>query len=200
MNPKPIQGLVLKIRKGRLIGNSLIVLAVILLIIGLLMPYYKTPQRLSGTGPNVEFSSTLTYWIRTYIIPPIDSGTPINLSVQSDKVGATWVLLAPYDPRTQSLGGPPIVNLVFTKEQKGLVTFTSADQSGPYMLMITSYNSSYIFYLDSVWSPFYDLRASTTIGLALLPIGIVVIYYDGIAERREKMFKEALKGIPERKD
>jgi hypothetical protein len=80
------------------------------------------------------------------------------------------------------------------------VTFTSADQSGPYMLMITSYNSSYIFYLDSVWSPFYELRASTTIGLALLPIGIVVIYYDGIAERREKMFKEALKGITERKD
>jgi hypothetical protein len=188
----------LKIRKVRLIGNSLIVLGVILLIIGLLMPYYKIPQRLSGTGPDVQFTPTRTYWIRSYFVPPIDSGTPINLSVMSDKPGATWVLLAPYDPQTQSLGGPPIVNTIFAKEQKGLVTFISADQSGPYMLMITSYNSSYSFYISSVWSPFYELRASTTVGLAILPIGIVAVYYDGIAERREKMFEEALKGIPKR--
>ena len=190
----------MKIRKGRLAGNSLIVLGVILLIIGLLMPYYKTPQRLSGTGPNVQFSLTRTYWIRTYIIPPIDSGTPINLSVMSDKAGATWVLLAPYDAGTQSLSGPPLVNAAFAKDQKGLVTFISADKSGPYMLMITSYNSSYSFYLSSVWSPFYELRASTTIGLAILPIGIVTLYYDGITERREKMFEEALRGIPRRTD
>lgn len=198
MNLKQINGSILKIRKGRLIGNSLIVLAVILLIIGLLMPYYKTPQRLSGTGPGVEFTSALTYWVKTYIIPPIDSGTPINLSVLSDKPGATWVMLAPYDPQTQSLAGPPIVNVVFAREQKGLVTFVGADQSGPYMLMITSYNSSYTFYLDSVWSPFYEFRASTTIGLAILPVGIVVTYYDGIAERRERMFQEAIRDIPKR--
>lgn len=80
------------------------------------------------------------------------------------------------------------------------MTFTAADQSGPYMLMITSYNCSYSFYLDSVWSPFYELRASTTIGLAILSIGIVAVYYDGIVERREEMFREALKGIPGRTD
>jgi hypothetical protein len=190
----------LRLRKGRLIGNTLIIIAVVLLIIGLLMPNYKIPQRLSGTGPNVRFSPTLTYWWRSYIVPPIDKGTPINLSVLSDKPGATWVLLAPYDPQTQSLGGPPIVNVVFAKEQKGLVTFLTTEQSGPYMLMITSYNSSYSFYLGSVWSPFYELRAWTTIGLAILPIGIVTIYYDGIVEKREEMFEEALKGIPKRTD
>jgi hypothetical protein len=160
------------------------------------MPNYKTPQRLSGTGPNVQFSPTLTYWLRSYILPPIDKGTPINLNVLSDKPGATWVLLAPYDPQTQSLGGPPIVNTIFAKDQKGIVVFTSADTTGQYMLMITSYNSSYSFYLDSVWSPFYELRAWTTIGLAILPIGIVTIYYDGLVEKREAMFEEALKGIP----
>jgi hypothetical protein len=190
----------LKIRKWRVIGNSLTVLGVILLIIGLLMPYYKIPQRMSGTGPNVQFTPTRTYWMRTYIIPPIDGGTPINLSVMSDRSGATWVLLAPYDTQTQSLAGPPLVNTVFARDQKGLVTFIIADRSGPYMLMITSYNSSYTFYLSSVWSPFYELRSSTTIGLAILPIGIVTIYYDGIVERREKIIEEALTGIPRRTD
>jgi hypothetical protein len=182
------------------IGDSLIVLGVILLIIGLLMPYYKIPQRISGTGPNVQFTPTRTYWIRTYIIPPIDRGTPINLSVMSDRSGATWVLLGPYDTQTQSLAGPPLVNTVFAKDQKGLVTFIIADKSGPYMLMITSYNSTYSFYLSSVWSPFYELRSSTAIGLAVLPIGIVTAYYDGIVERREKMFEETLAGIPKRTD
>jgi hypothetical protein len=190
----------LKIRKWRVIGNSLVVLGVILLIIGLLMPYYKIPQRMSGTGPNVQFTSTRTYWVRTYIIPPIDGGTPINLSVMSDRSGATWVLLAPYDTQTQSLAGPPLVNTVFAGDQKGLVTFVIADKSGPYLLMITSYNSTYTFYLSSVWSPFYELRSSTTIGLAILPIGIVTTYYDGIVERREKMIEEALTGIPRRTD
>jgi len=190
----------LNIRKWRAIGNSLVVLGVILLIIGLLMPYYKIPQRISGTGPSVEFTSTRTYWMRTYIVPPIESGTHINLSVISDKSGATWVLLAPYDTQTQSLGGPPLVNTVFARDQNGLVIFLRADKSGPYMLMITSYNSSYSFYLSSVWSPFYELRSSTTIGLAVLPIGVLVVYYDGIAERRERTFEEALKGIPKRTD
>ena len=160
------------------------------------MPYYKTPQRLSATGPEIEFSPTRPYWITTYIIPPIDKGTPINLSVLSDKTGATWVMLAPYDAQTQNLGGSPTINVVFAKDQRGLVTFTSAEQSGPYMLMITSYNSSYSLSLSSVWSPFYELRALATIGLAILPIGIVAAYYDGIVERREEMVREALKGIP----
>lgn len=188
----------MKIRKYRVIGNSLVVLGVILLIIGLLMPYYRIPQRIGGTGPDVQFTPTQTYWMRTYIIPPIASGTPIDLSVMSDRPGATQVLLAPYDPQTQSLAGPPLVNTVFAKDQKGLVTFIITDKSSPYMLMITSYNSSYSFYLGSVWSPFYELRSSTTIGLAVLPIGIVTLYYDGIVERREKMFEAALTGIPKR--
>jgi hypothetical protein len=188
----------MKIRARRLFGNSLVVVGVVLLVIGLLMPYYKTPQRLSGTGPGVEFTPTRTYWVKTYIIPPIDSGTPINLSVLSDKPGATWVMLAPYDPQTQSLANSPIVNVIFAKEQKGLVTFVGADQSAPYMLMITSYNSSYTFTVSSVWSPYYELRASTIFGLAILPMGIVATLYDEMAERREKMFEEALKGIPKR--
>jgi hypothetical protein len=180
----PAKGPVLNIRKGRLFGSSLIVLAVIMIVFGLLMPYYKTSQRLAATGPDIQFTPRQSYWITTYIIPPIDKGTPINLSVLSDRTGATSILLAPYDSQTQNIAGPPIVNVVFAKDQRGFVKFTSAEQSGPYMLMITSYNSSYSICLSSVWSPFYELKALTTIGLAILLIGILASYHDGIVERR----------------
>jgi len=188
----------LKIRKGRITGNALIVLGVILVIVGLLMPYYKIPQRLTGIGPKGDFSQRRPYWVSTYITPPIDKGTPINLNLLSDKPGATAVLLAPFDPQMQMIEAPPVINTVFGPNQNGLVAFAAAIKSAPYMLMITSYNSSFQFQLDSVWSPFYELRASTTFGLATIPLGLAIIYYDGIVEKRERMFEEALKGI--RKD
>ncbi len=183
----------MNVRRGQLAGSSLIVLGIILLIIGIIMPYYKSPQRLDGNGPNVEFSSNRSYWIKTYIIPPIDAGNPISLNLLSDKAGSTTILLAPFDQQTQTITGPAVVNAVFGKDQKGLVIFTQATRSAPYMLMITSYNSSYTFYLDSVWSPFYQFRASTTYALGILPVGLVMLYYDSITEKRERMFEKALR-------
>ncbi len=174
-------------------GSSLIVLGIMLLIIGIIMPYYKSPQRLEGNGPNVEFSSSRSYWIKTYIIPPIDAGNPISLNLLSNKTGSTTVLLAPFDQQTQTITGPVVVNAAFGKDQKGLVIFTQATRSAPYMLMITSYNSSYTFYLDSVWSPFYQFRASTTYALGILPVGLVMLYYDSITEKRERIFEKALR-------
>jgi len=159
------------------------------------MPYYKSPQRIQGSGPGVEFSSSLPYWINTYFIPPIDAGVAINLSVLSDRAGATTVLLAPYDQDRQTIIGPPLVNVVFAASEKGLVVFTDSSRSVPYLLTITSYNSSYTFYLSSVWSRFYALRTMTIYGLGLLPFGAVTFYYDRIVERREKMAEEALRGI-----
>jgi hypothetical protein len=79
--------------------------------------------------------------------------------------------------------------------QKGLAVYTTATRSGPYLLTITSYNSTYTFSLSSVWSPFYAFRSLTIAGLGVLPLGVVVLYYAGIAERRNRMVEEALKGI-----
>ena len=185
-----------RVRKGRVIGYSLITLGVVFLTIGLVMPFYKSPQRLQGSGPNVDFSAKLPYFIRSYIIPPIDDGQPINLSVLSDHPGSTTVLLAAYDSNSQTITGPVLLNVAFAKDQKGVAIFTAAGKTSPYMLQITSYNSSFTFNLTSVWSPFYELRSLATLGLATTPFGLVIVYYDSIAERKEKMFEEALKGVP----
>jgi hypothetical protein len=182
-------------RKGQAIGIVLLTLALIFLFVGTVMPYYKSPQRIQGSGPGIKFSSSLPYWIDTYFIPPIDAGSAINLSVLSDRAGATTVLLASYDEDRQTIIGPPLVNVVFGASEKGLVVFTNSSRSGPYLLRITSYNSSYTFYLSSVWSRFYALRTMTIYGLGLLPLGAVIFYYYRIVEGREKMVEKALKGI-----
>jgi hypothetical protein len=185
----------LKIRKWRVAGYILFALGVLSLVIGTVMPIYKTVQQMDGRGPGVEFSSNLPYWINSYIIPPLDAGTPVNLSVLSDRAGATSVLLAAYDQNQQTIIGPALVNVAFSPSQKGIAVFTNATRPGLYILTITSYNSSYTFHLVSVWSPFYQFRSLTILGLGLTPLGVMMVYYDGLNERREKMAEEALKGI-----
>ena len=106
-------------------------------------------------------------------------------------------MLAYYDENLQSIVGPPLVDVIFAPDQKGLVTFTRADRSGPYFLTIDSFNSTFTFYITSDWSPFYRLRTLAVYAFGLLPVGVVIVYYDEISEQREKMVEEALKGIKE---
>jgi len=180
-------------RQKKTLANALIVLGVILLITGILLPYYKAPQKLSGRGPREQYGS---YVISTYIVPPIDQGTPINLNFLSDMPGATTILLAPFDPAEQNIDFPVVLHVTFGSAQKGLVYFGQAPKSAPYLLMITSYNrSSFIFILDSVWSPFYQYRSATTFGIFALLAGFVSLYYFEYAERKERMFNKALSGL-----
>ena len=135
------------------------------------MPYYKSPQRLEGTGPNVNFTSARSYWINSYYVPPIDLDNAIGLNVLSDRAGRTTVLLAPYDDNLQAIVGPVLVNVVFASNEKGLVVFTKATRAGPYLLTITSYNSTYTFYLTSTWSPFYRLKQLAVYAFSASPSG-----------------------------
>lgn len=176
-------------------GTALITLSLIFLVFGTIMPYYKSPQRLEGTGPNVNFTAERMYWINSYFIPPIDKGTEISLNVLSDRPGRTNVLLAPYDEAQQVIIGPVLTNVAFAKDQKELVVFTKATRSGPYFLTITSFNSTYTFYLTGIWSPFYDLRELVVYAFLLLPLGLIAAYYSRIAQSREDMVKKALSGI-----
>ena len=159
------------------------------------MPYYKSPQRLEGSGPNVDFTSSRPYWINAYLIPPIDADQPISLTLLSNRPGATTVVLAYYDENLQTIVGPAVADAVFASDQKGLYVFTETDRSGPYMLIITSYNSSYTFSLVSVWSPFYQFRNLAIYSFLIVPVGAVMIYYDEILEQRQEMVEKALKGI-----
>jgi hypothetical protein len=161
------------------------------------MPHYKSPQRLEGSGPGIEFTASRPYWINSYFIPPIDAYQPISLTVLSDRPGATTVVLAYYDQNLQSIVGPPLVDVIFAPDQRGLVAFTTTDRAGPYFLTIDSFNSTFTFYVASKWSPFYGLRTLAVYSFGLLPVGLVIVYYDELSEQREKMIEKALRGIKE---
>jgi len=185
----------LAIRRAKAIGVILFTLGVIFLFVGTVMPYYKSSQQLEGSGPGVQFTSSRPYWINSYFIPPIDAGQPIGLTVLSSRPGKLTVVLAYYDQSLQTIVGPPLVDVIFAPDQKGLVSFTRADRTGPYFLTIDSFNSTFIFYITSKWSPFYWLRTLAVYSFGLLPVGAVIVYYDGISEQRERMFERALRGI-----
>jgi hypothetical protein len=189
----------LHIRRAKAAGIVLFTLGLLFLFVGTIMTYYKSPQRLDGIGPGIKYTPSRPYWIKSYLIPPIDAGQPVSLTVLSDREGATTVLLAYYDEAQQTAVGPALVSVIFSPDEKGLSVFTKADRSGPYLLMITSYNSSYTFYVTSVWSPFYGLRNLTIYAFGLIPIGLVTIYYDEIVENRERMEEEALRWSKSRK-
>lgn len=185
----------MRFRKAKAFGVICFTLGLIFLFVGAVMPYYKSPQRLAGSGPNIIFTESRPYWINSYFIPPIDAGQSISLTVLSNRQGTTDVVLAYYDASLQNIVGPPLVDVIFAPDQKGLAVFTRVDRSGPYFLTITSFNSTYTFNIASVWSPFYGMRTLAIYSFLLIPLGIVVIYYDEIVEHRERMVDEALRGV-----
>lgn len=163
-----------------------------LIITGAVMPNYKTPQRLVESGPKVKYAP---YTISTFIVPPIDQGSPINLDFLSDKPGTTTLVLAPYSEEA-TIDLPTLLHVVFGPSQKGIVFFTIAPKSAQYILMVTSYNSSFQFRFDSVWSPFYQYRSATTLGILVLLLAVVSLYYFEHEEQKQRMFAKALSGLP----
>lgn len=183
------------LRRYRILGAVLLSLGVGAIIVGLILPGYKTPQILTVSGPKVSFTAEREYWIDFYLIPPIDEGRSIILTLVSSRPGSTWVYLGPFDLETSSLSGPPVVNEMLGQNETGLVVFGRATKSAVYSLRITSWNSTYSVRVQSIWSPYFEFRYGLVVAAALVPASLLIIYYDGIAEKRDRMFEEALKDL-----
>jgi len=161
-------------------------------IMGALLPAYKSPQILEASGPKLPFTAQRTYSIDLYLIPPIDEGSPIVLVLMSSRHGSTWVYLGPFDMQSESISGPPVVNEMLSRNETGLVVFGRAPKSSVYSLRITSWNSSYTIRVQSIWSPYFDLRCGTVIGAGLIPAALALLYYDRLVEERDRIFEEAM--------
>jgi hypothetical protein len=161
----------------------------------MVLPAYKSQQAFTATGPHVTFTHERNYWIDFYLIPPIDEGTPIMLAIVSSKPGSTWVFLAPFDLQTESVSGPSVVNEMLGPNDTGLVYFGRATKSAMYTLRISSWNSTYSVRVESRWSRFFQFRYGIVFGAALIPASLLLFYYDGIVERRDRMFEKALRDV-----
>ena len=167
----------------------LLSLSVGFLILGAILPAYKTPQTFTASGPNVTFTSERNYWIDFYLIAPIDEGQPITLALVSSKPGSTQVCLGPFDLQTSLFSGPPVVNEMLRENETELVVFGRATRSGVYSLRITSWNSTYSVRVQSVWSPYYfNFRYVMVVAGGLVLASLLLLYYGRIIEKRERVF------------
>jgi len=163
------------------------------LIVGVILPAFKSQQTFTASGPHVTFTQERNYWVDFYLIPPIDQGTPIMLSLVSSKPGSTWVFLAPFDLQTESVSGSSVVNEMLGPNDTGLVVFGEATKSSMYTLRISSWNSTYSVRIESRWSRFFDFRYGIVLGAALVPASLFLFYYDEIVEKRDRMYEKALR-------
>jgi len=188
------------LRKLRVAAAILLSLGIGAVVVGLILPAYKSPQAFMTSGPDVTFTAERNYWIDYYLLPPIDEGTPITLTLVSSKPGTTWVSLAPFDLQTESISGPPVVNEMLGPNQTGLVYFGRATKSAVYSLKVSSWNSTYTVRIESRWSRFFDFRYGMVFGAGLIPASLFLFYYDGIVEKRDKMFQDAIREAKRQKD
>jgi hypothetical protein len=159
-----------------------------LLILGFVLPEYKTAQTFTASGPNVTFTSERTYWIDFNLIAPIDEGQPIMLTLVSSKPGSTHVCLGPFDLQTSLFSGAPVVNEMLGQNETGLVFNGRATRSGVYSLRITSWNSTYSVAVRSVWSPFYfSYRYVIIVAGTLVLASLLLLHYGRIVEKRGRV-------------
>jgi hypothetical protein len=178
----------LVLSKYRVLGVVLLSLGMVFLILGVVLPEYRTSQTFTASGPNVTFTSERGYWIDFYLIPPIDEGQPITLTLVSSKPGSTQICLGPFDLQTSLFSGPPVVNEMLGQNEAELVVSGRATKAGVYSLRITSWNSTYSVRVQSVWSPYYfSLRYVIVVAGALVLGSLLLLYYGGIVEKRERM-------------
>jgi hypothetical protein len=69
-----------------------------------------------------------------------------------------------------------------------------------YSLKISSWNSTYTIRIESRWSRFFDFRYGIVFGAGVIPASFLLFYYDGIVEKRDKMFQEAIRNAKREKD
>ena len=175
------------LRKYRALAALLLSVSVAFLILGFVLPEYRTAQTFTASGPNVTFTSERNYWIDFRLIPPIDEGQPITLTLVSSKPGSTRVYLGSFDLQTSLSSGPPVVNEMLGQNKTELVVIGRATRSGIYSLRITSWNSTYSMTVQSVWSPYYfNFRYAIVVAGALMLASLLLLYTGRIAEKRER--------------
>ena len=171
-----------------MLAALLLFASIVFLIIGFVLPEYKTAQTFTASGPNVTFTSERNYWIDYCMIPPIDEGQLITLTLASNKPGSTRVYLGPFDLQTSLFSGPPVANEMLGQNETELVVIGRATKSGIYSLRITSWNSTYSVTVQSVWSPYYfSFRYAIVVAGALMLASLLLLHYRRVVEKREQV-------------
>lgn len=169
------------------IGLTLTILGLITIALSQAMPLIKQPQSATWKGPKVGFTRERFYWIDQYLTPPIDKGVQMRIALNSSKPGNTSILIFPSTPNGDPVGSS-VVSMMFAQGRDRLDMITMATHTAHYMVMVTSWNSTYMLTISAEWSPFNDARMALLPGAILTGGGLLVYYYGRVKAYLRRMY------------
>jgi hypothetical protein len=176
-------------RKLKALGNFLTIIGIIIIFASTILPLVKLPQTYVKRGPSVKLDETTQYWIDTSILPNIDKGTPFSVDLVGGHSGGLGITILPFRDGAVIAGASPLINQIFTADQQRFTASANTSIFSEYLVSIVSIRNNYTLTINSRWSPFDSFRAYTYLGLSALPAGLLIIYYDNILEKRDRLFK-----------
>jgi len=182
------------LRRLKAIGFLLVIVGIIIIFMSTVLTLVKLPQTFVKKGPDVKLNENITYWIDTWILPPIDAGTPFSLELEGAQPGGLTIAILPSRDGEVIPGSSPLLTDLLDRTQKRLSISTTAPISSEYTVFIVSIRNNFTLRINSNWSPFYNLRVNLYFGVGVLLTGLLVIYYDRINEGQKRIIREALKG------
>jgi hypothetical protein len=156
-----------------------------------ILPIVKLPQTFIKKGPSVNLTEYMSYWIDTFILPPIDNDTKVVVTLRGDHSGGLGITIIPFRDSAPVVGALPIINYIENISQQTFTLSSKTTMKSEYFVSVVSIRNNYTLTINSIWSPFDSLRAYLYLGLSAIPAGLLIIYYDRIVEKRDRMFKDA---------
>jgi len=167
-------------------GRAVMVLGIATMIASQVLPFWTQSQVLTISGPQVEFTGTRNYWIDIRITPPIKSGSKIKVTLASARPGSAAILIFPSTP-DGDMKGPSLLSEVLERTVNKSTWSLTATQDSNYMVVVTSWNSTYVLEVESTWSPFHETKTALLVGFAVAFGGMLFEYYQRmLREQREK--------------
>jgi hypothetical protein len=167
-------------------------MGILVLFSSTILPIVKLPQTLTKTGPSVNLTQYMNYWIDTFVLPTIDNDTTVVVTLRGDHAAGLGITIIPYSDGAPIVGALPIVNYIEDPSQQTFTLSSKTTMKSEYFVSVVSIRNNYTLTISSIWSPFDSLRAYLYLGICAIPAGLLIIYYDRIVEKRDRMYKAAL--------
>ncbi|MBS7614466.1 hypothetical protein KEJ18_01845 [Candidatus Bathyarchaeota archaeon] len=180
-------------RKLKAIGILLLVTGFVVILMSTVLPLVKMPQTFIVKGPSKQLTGNISYWIDTWILPPIDIGTSFSINIEANTPGGISIAILPSRGGEIILEAAPLLSCIFNSTQKVFSASTIVQTTSEYLVFVVCVRNNFTLMINSSWSPFYSFRILIYPGLGALPAGILIVYYDRILESKERLIREALK-------
>lgn len=182
----------MKGKAGQRVFAVVLLLGSLMTVSAILLPYLKEEQSVVWSGPSVPYGRG-NYTISGYLVPPVDAGEPVSISVYGYSPGSVDITVFAAKGGDLVPDGPPIVS--YTRLSNSSYTrVVVSNRTASYGILVNSYNgTSFFLRVDSRWSPFYNrLSAYLAAGVFMVLSGAFGAYYFRTVREKERMEEEAL--------